>query len=75
MRAGVPQVFLHVAPLCHIGGISSLLAMLMAGGTSVFAASFSASHLPPLIAEHGITALIAVPAMLADVIRAQERGE
>lgn len=72
---GTLQVFLHVAPLCHIGGISSLLAMLMAGGASVFDAAFSAARLPALLRDHRVTALIAVPAMLVDVIQAQERGQ
>lgn len=30
------DTYLHLAPLCHIGGINSALAMLLAGAQQVF---------------------------------------
>ncbi|CAI5506974.1 unnamed protein product [Closterium sp. Naga37s-1] len=64
------QTFLHVAPLCHIGGISSLLAMLTACARNVLVPRFLPAHLPHLLSFHHITALIAVPAMLTDLVNA-----
>ncbi|CAI5945744.1 unnamed protein product [Closterium sp. NIES-65] len=64
------DAFLHVAPLCHIGGISSLLAMLTACARNVLVPRFLPSHLPRLLSRHRITALIAVPAMLTDLLNA-----
>ncbi|CAI5529118.1 unnamed protein product [Closterium sp. Naga37s-1] len=74
----LPQAFLHVAPLCHIGGISSLLAMLTACARNVLVPRFLPSHLPHLFSRHRITALIAVPAMLTDLVSAcsgERQGE
>ncbi|CAI5484659.1 unnamed protein product [Closterium sp. Yama58-4] len=64
------DTFLHVAPLCHIGGFSSLLAMLTACARNVLVPRFLPSSLPRLLAHHRITALIAVPAMLTDLVSA-----
>lgn len=36
------DVHLHCPPMFHIGGLSSALAVLMAGGTSIFAPRFTA---------------------------------
>ncbi|CAI7838673.1 unnamed protein product, partial [Closterium sp. NIES-54] len=72
------DAFLHVAPLCHIGGISSLLAMLTACARNVLVPRFLPSHLPHLFSRHRITALIAVPAMLTDLVSAcsgERQGE
>ena len=65
-----PQVYLHAAPLCHIGGISSALAMLMAGATHVFLPRWRVDDAIAAVQTHHVTTFIAVPAMLADVIQA-----
>lgn len=62
------QVYLHTAPLCHIGGISSAMAMLMAGGCHVIIPKFEAMLACEAIREHNVTSLITVPTMMADLI-------
>ncbi|KAK9908834.1 hypothetical protein WJX75_003532 [Coccomyxa subellipsoidea] len=53
------DVYLHCAPLYHIGGMSSMLAVLAAGATQVFQPVFSAASTLDLIAAHSVTAFIA----------------
>ncbi|KAK4361370.1 hypothetical protein RND71_020322 [Anisodus tanguticus] len=62
------DVYLHTAPLCHIGGISSALAMLMAGGCHILLAKFEAKLAVESIDQHNVTSFITVPAMMADLI-------
>ncbi|KAI3466875.1 hypothetical protein Pfo_023538 [Paulownia fortunei] len=62
------DVYLHTAPLCHIGGISSAMAMLMAGGCNVIIPKFEANLASQAIREHNVTSLITVPTMMADLI-------
>lgn len=62
------QVYLHTAPLCHIGGISSALAMLMAGGRHILLPKFEAKLAVESIDQHCVTSLITVPAMMTDLI-------
>ncbi|MQM20935.1 hypothetical protein Taro_053965 [Colocasia esculenta] len=64
---GEDDVYLHTAPLCHIGGISSCIAMLMAGGCHVFIPKFDAKAATKVIEQHHITSLITVPVMVADL--------
>ena len=64
------DIYLHAAPLFHIGGLSSAIAVLMAGGTHVFVGRFNAAASLDLIAQHQITSFIAVPAMMADLTAA-----
>ena len=59
--------YLHTAPLFHIGGISSAMAVLKAGGTHVFMGKFSARATLEAIRQHQITAIVAVPAMVNDL--------
>lgn len=59
--------YLHTAPLFHIGGLSSALAVLKAGGTHVFMGKFSARTALDTIKQQHITAIIAVPAMISDL--------
>lgn len=59
--------YLHTAPLFHIGGMSSAMAVLKAGGTHVFMGKFSARATLEAIRQHQITAIIAVPAMVSDL--------
>ena len=62
------QVYLHTAPLCHIGGISSCMAILMAGGCHVLKPKFDAKSAFDAIKEHGVTSFITVPAIMADLL-------
>ncbi|XP_074264103.1 2-succinylbenzoate--CoA ligase, chloroplastic/peroxisomal isoform X2 [Silene latifolia] len=62
------DVYLHTAPMCHIGGISSCLAMLMAGGCHVVIPKFVAEIAVEAIRENRVTSLIAVPTILADLV-------
>eukprot|EP00892_Ulva_mutabilis_P001494 jgi/Ulvmu1/11345/UM075_0005.1 len=51
----------------HAGGISSALAVLMAGGCHVFLPTYSPAAMLAAIHQHNISAMIAVPAMLQDI--------
>ncbi|XP_031486777.1 2-succinylbenzoate--CoA ligase, chloroplastic/peroxisomal [Nymphaea colorata] len=62
------DVYLHTAPLCHIGGISSALAMLMVGACHVVMPKFSAELAFQFIEQHSVTSFITVPAMMADLV-------
>ena len=64
------DIYLHAAPLFHIGGLSSAMAVLMARGTHVFMGRFDAAACLDIIAQHQITSFIAVPAMMADLTAA-----
>ena len=57
--------YLNAVPLFHVGGLSSALAITMAGGTHIFLPRFSPAALPGLVQHHGITTLVVVPTMLA----------
>ncbi|CAD7696998.1 unnamed protein product [Ostreobium quekettii] len=74
VRYGSGDVYLHTAPLFHIGGLSSALAMLMAGAVHVFMAKFSGRGAVEAIQETRVTALIAVPTMLVDMGAAAQGG-
>lgn len=65
---GEDDVYLHTAPLCHIGGLSSALAMLMVGACHVFIPKFDAKSALEAIGQHNVTSLITVPAMMADLV-------
>ncbi|XP_022716462.1 2-succinylbenzoate--CoA ligase, chloroplastic/peroxisomal isoform X2 [Durio zibethinus] len=62
------DVYLHAAPLCHIGGLSSAMAMLMVGACHVFIPKFEATLALEAIERHHVTSLITVPAIMADLI-------
>lgn len=62
------DIYLHTSPLCHIGGLSSALAMLMVGGCHVFIPKFEVKSAIRVIEQHHITSFITVPAMMADLI-------
>ncbi|KAL0310505.1 UNVERIFIED_CONTAM: 2-succinylbenzoate--CoA ligase, chloroplastic/peroxisomal [Sesamum angustifolium] len=68
VRYDEDDVYLHTAPLCHIGGISSAMAMLMAGGCHVMLPKFDTNLAIEAIREHNVTSLITVPTMMADLI-------
>jgi acyl-activating enzyme 14 len=65
---GILQVYLHTAPLCHIGGLSSAVAMLMVGGCHVLIPKFEPKSALEAIERHKVTSLITVPAIMADII-------
>ncbi|XP_068657411.1 2-succinylbenzoate--CoA ligase, chloroplastic/peroxisomal isoform X2 [Aristolochia californica] len=65
---GEDDVYLHTAPLCHIGGISSAMAMLMVGGYHIFIPKFEAKAVLTSMELHKVTSLITVPAIMADFI-------
>jgi acyl-CoA synthetase (AMP-forming)/AMP-acid ligase II len=58
------EVFLHSAPLFHVGGLSSLLLSLFAGSTSAFIPAFEPLAMIETIAAHGVTDAFFVPTML-----------
>lgn len=58
------DVYLHTAPLFHVGGLSSALAVLMAGGRHVVLDKFSPEAVLAAVQRHAVTAMIAVPTML-----------
>eukprot|EP00210_Caulerpa_lentillifera_P008484 g8093.t1 len=61
------DVYLHTAPLFHVGGLLSALAMLQIGAQHVFIGNFNAKTVMETIGSYGVTAMIAVPAMLNDL--------
>ncbi|KAG2689446.1 hypothetical protein I3760_09G138900 [Carya illinoinensis] len=69
------DIYLHTAPLCHIGGISSAMAMLMAGGCHVIIPKFEPKSALVAIEQYRVTALITVPAIMADLISLIRRKE
>ncbi|KAK6267479.1 hypothetical protein QUC31_011639 [Theobroma cacao] len=64
----IEEVYLHTAPLCHIGGLSSAMAMLMIGACHVFIPKFEARLALEALEQHHVTSLITVPAIMADLI-------
>ena len=64
------DTYLHAAPLFHIGGISSALAMLMAGARHVFLPRFAPADFLATVQACGVTSFIAVPAMVAVLVDA-----
>ncbi|KAF5203957.1 2-succinylbenzoate--CoA ligase, chloroplastic/peroxisomal [Thalictrum thalictroides] len=62
------DVYLHAAPLCHIGGISSGMAMLMVAACNVILPKFESKSVLKAIEQHHVSSLITVPAMMADLI-------
>lgn len=68
------DVYLHAAPLFHIGGLSSAVTALMTGATHVFLPRFTAAGAVAAIRAHRVTAFIVVPAMLLDLVNALGGG-
>ncbi|KAH9747741.1 2-succinylbenzoate--CoA ligase /(peroxisomal) [Citrus sinensis] len=64
---GEDDVYLHTAPLCHIGGLSSAMAMLMVGACHVFIPKFESKSALEAVEQHCVTSLITVPAIMADL--------
>ncbi|EXB75224.1 2-succinylbenzoate--CoA ligase [Morus notabilis] len=62
------DVYLHTAPLCHIGGLSSAISMLLVGACHVLMPKFEAKSALEVVQQYSVTSLITVPAMMADLI-------
>ena len=58
------KVFLHSAPLFHIGGLAGLFLALFAGATCVFLPVFDPLQVLDAIETHKVTDLFLVPTML-----------
>ncbi|MBV9840072.1 MAG: long-chain fatty acid--CoA ligase [Sphingomonadaceae bacterium] len=58
------SVFLHSAPLFHIGALSGLLLSLFAGSTCAFIPAFEPLAMIETIARHRVTDVFFVPTML-----------
>lgn len=69
------DVYLHTAPLFHVGGLCSALAMLLAGAQHVFLPTFSAVAALAEVRLQRVTSFIAVPTMVADLVAAAEPEE
>ena len=69
------DTYLHLAPLFHIGGVSSLLASLMGGARQVLMPSFDPLLALVLIREERVTSFIAVPTIIQDLIRAARSSQ
>lgn len=66
------DVYLHTAPLFHIGGASSCHANLFAGAVHVFpdpAAPATPATTLDIMQRHAVTSMISVPAMIVDLLR------
>ena len=66
------DVYLNTAPLHHVGGLSSMLAYLAAGGRQLFMAGpgaerFDAGAVLRCCRAHRVTSIIAVPTMIFDM--------
>jgi acyl-activating enzyme 14 len=66
------DVYLHAAPLCHVGGLSSAHALLCAGGRHVFLSRWSAASALAAMRTHAVSATALVPAMLTDLLAAAD---
>jgi acyl-activating enzyme 14 len=68
------DVYLHSAPLCHVGGLSSAHALLCARGAHLFLPRWSATGaLSAMRApSRPVTATALVPAMLSDLLAAAD---
>ncbi|KAJ8901521.1 hypothetical protein NDN08_007365 [Rhodosorus marinus] len=66
----INTVYLHLVPLFHVGGASSAVAVLIAGGTHIVDDShaFSAARVMRLINKFKVTAFAAVPTMLGNIV-------
>ncbi|GKA05476.1 2-succinylbenzoate--CoA ligase, chloroplastic/peroxisomal [Tanacetum coccineum] len=62
------DVYLHTAPLGHVGGLSSALAMLMVGACHVLMPKFEAKSALEAIEKYSVTSFITVPAIMSDII-------
>nr|XP_043620997.1 2-succinylbenzoate--CoA ligase, chloroplastic/peroxisomal isoform X2 [Erigeron canadensis] len=62
------DMYLHTAPLGHVGGLSSALAILMVGGCHVLTPKFEAKSALQAIEKFHVTSFITVPTIMSDMI-------
>ncbi|KVH89411.1 AMP-binding, conserved site-containing protein [Cynara cardunculus var. scolymus] len=62
------DVYLNTAPLGHVGGLSSALAMLMVGGCHILVPKFEAKSSLQAIEKYHVTSFITVPTIMSDMI-------
>jgi acyl-CoA synthetase (AMP-forming)/AMP-acid ligase II len=72
MREGT--TVLAVMPVFHIGGIVFSLYALHQGGTLIVRDAFHPAELPALVAEHAVTHITLVPAMVGMLVDAHPHG-
>ena len=65
VRYSASTRYLNAVPLFHVGGISSAVAVTMAGGMHILASKFEPVAARLLIQKHAISTLVVVPSMLA----------
>lgn len=68
------DTYLHLAPLFHIGGLSSALACFMSHSSHIVLPRYSPAAALQLIRQYGVTAFIAVPTILRDLAAAWGGG-
>ncbi|KAL2622726.1 hypothetical protein R1flu_002931 [Riccia fluitans] len=61
------DIYLHVATLCHVGGISSALAIVMANGCHILLPKFEIRAAFGSIAQFRVSAMIVVPSLVSDM--------
>ena len=61
------DVYLHTAPLFHVGGLVSALSMMTVGARHVIMKRFRSVEAASLISRHSVSCLIAVPIMITDL--------
>ncbi|KAL3691279.1 hypothetical protein R1sor_004930 [Riccia sorocarpa] len=61
------DIYLHAATLCHIGGISSALAIVMANGCHILLPKFEIRTAFSSISQYGVSAMIVVPSLVSDM--------
>ena len=66
------DVYLHTAPMFHVGGLSSALAMLHVGARHILTPKFSPAQAVSDMATHCVTSLSAVPAALHDMVKSAQ---
>ncbi|XP_038678815.1 2-succinylbenzoate--CoA ligase, chloroplastic/peroxisomal isoform X2 [Tripterygium wilfordii] len=62
------DVYLHTAPLCHIGSLSSAMTILLLGGCHVLIPKFEAKSALEGIEQYHVTSLITVPAIMDSLL-------
>ena len=68
------DTMLHVVPLFHVNGWGAPHWMTMIGGRHVMLRKFDPGALLRLVAEHGVTYLLAVPTIFNAVVNSPELG-
>lgn len=66
--------FLNVLPFCHVGGISSTLAVTMVAGCNVFLPRFTAAAGSAAVQTGRVNSLIMVPTMLHMLLKQSSQG-